>query len=150
VGDSLNRKSKGSREDLPKAGGGSSPTGRVEAVAARLNAVLRSHAELRSALRAAGRWMMRRAVNNRDFGVVDKLRDILQRAEALSGLRPRGTTRSSSANAFGAYPDQRKRKRMAVSSLDGRARVLVMPNELIPKNRRASRRALQQRRSPAS
>lgn len=104
---------------------------------ARVGAILHSHADLCTALRAAGRWIMRRAASNRDLEALDKLRDVSRQADAVSGSLRADAKNGSPGHAL----DERKRKCFAPSSSHHEARILFMPDGL--KNRRASRQALQ-------
>ena len=138
----VNRKIKGDGKDHPNALLGQPPNGRTGDAAARLSAVLDSHAQLCAAIRAAGRWMMRRAANKRDLQALDKVRRVLQEAEVVSGVGRRDTTDGFSDHEPETFEDKPKAKRIVASSSNHEARILVITNDPISRNRRESRRAL--------
>jgi hypothetical protein len=120
------RKKKGGRKNFPNALANNPPGRRSGDAAARLIAVLDSHDELCAALRAAGRWMMRRAASKRDLQALDKLRNVLIQADDVSGVLRRHAANGSSEHA------------PSCSSVHV-PRVLVMSAKRISRNRCASR-----------
>ena len=121
-----NRKIKGIRKDRARASEGRPARAKGGDTDARLNAVLQSHAELCVALRAAGRWMLRRAVSQRDHEALDRLREVLRQAEAVSGRT--GTTEDSIDLELERYQGESRSERIGASSGDFGARILVLPN----------------------
>lgn len=87
--------------------------------------LLRSHAELRSALRGAGRWIMGRAATQRDRQKLEKLRNVLVRADAVAASRDSYDTKTVRDAAL-KPKDQKRRKRHGASSTDQDAKVVVM------------------------
>ena|ERR1700694_5692743 len=121
-----NRKIKGIRKDRSRPSDGRPARAKSGESDTRFNAVLQSHAELCVALRAAGRWMLRRAVTQRDHEALDRLREVLRQAEAVSGRT--AATEDSIDLELERYQGESRLDRIGASSEDYGARILVLPN----------------------
>lgn len=100
---------------------------------AEVRALVRSHAHLCVALRAAGRWILRRASTKRDFATLEKLRDALRKAENVSEIGGHLTKRGG---------DVRQAAAGKRSNSNPAAQIIVLPKKTVVAKRAETRHAL--------
>ena len=98
--------------------------------------LLRSYAELLSALRAAGRWMTRRAASKRDLRSLENLRAVLKRADLLIATSERVAKDAAGDVVSRARKENPVAKRTRDTS-SGRTTKIVVMKKSIPTRHRA-------------